>query len=90
MAFVSRSTTEEEIDQLLLDSKSKNTNRFMQSAIKKLRAYLDLRNFGLLEDIANEDLPNILTTFYTDVRKQKDGEQFQASSFKMLRAPHHT
>ena len=83
-AFVN--TTEEEIEQLLVDSKAKNTNRSTQSSVRRLNAFLKLRELPQLEDLDDNELPSVLLKFYTDVRKIKEGEQYQTSSFKVLRA----
>ena len=79
-------TPEQEIEELLSDRKSKNTKRSMETALRRLRGFLKLRSYPELEDIPTDDLPAILTKFYTDVRKKKDGTQYQTSSFKVLRA----
>ena len=78
--------TDQEIDQLLIDSKSRNTNGSTNSLLNQLKAFLKLKNFPNLEQVKTEDLPKILTQFYSSVRTTKSGELYQTSSFKVLRA----
>ena len=79
-------TSELEIASLIRESKAKNTNRSTDSALRKLRLYLQHRELPTIEDVDNADLPDILLKFYTDIRTQKTGENFQTSSFKVIRA----
>ena len=78
--------TDEDIDKLLDDSKSKNTNRSTNSSLNRFKAFLKLKQLPPLEDIKTEDLPQILTQFYGSVRTKKSGEMYQTSSFEVLRA----
>ena len=79
-------TTEEELHSLLEDSKSKNTNRSTKTSLTRFKAFLQLRKLPDVEDLDVDQLPQILTKFYTDVRTKKTGEQYQTGSFKVLRA----
>ena len=78
-------TTEDELQELLQDSKSKNTNRSTKSSLTRFKAFLQLHNLPDIDDIDLDQLPDILTKFYTDVCT-KSGEQYQTGSFKVLRA----
>ena len=79
-------TNEAEINELLEGSKAKNTNRSTNTSVTRFKSYLKHRKLPDIDDIGTEELPNILTRFYTDVRTKKSNEQYQTSSFKVLRA----
>ena len=79
-------TTEEELNELLENRKSKNTNRSTKSALSRFKTFLQVRNLPVMEDLDVKDLPSILSKFYTDVRTKKSGEQYQTGSFKVIRA----
>ena len=79
-------TNDDEIEELLLESKAKNTQRSTQAALRKFSKYLikhELLEEGQLKD---EQLPGILTKFYTDVRSSITGERFKTGSLKVIRA----
>ena len=79
-------TTEEEVAELIEGSKSKNTNRSTKSALTRFKTFLQLREYPDIDDLDLDELPSILSKFYTDVRTQKAGEQYQTGSFKVIRA----
>ena len=63
--FVDRN--EEEIELLLKESKIKNTQRSTRAALKKFQSYLNLCKMPMENEIADKQLPGILTKFYTEV-----------------------
>ena len=75
---------EEDIQELLESSKTKNTNRSTKSFLTRLHEYLCHANLPPLEEIDIDELPKILTNFYMSVRMKKTGELYQTSSFKVL------
>ena len=77
---------EEDIASLLTDSKSKNTKRSTNTSLNRLRAYLRVKKYPELEEISDDELPELLTKFYSSARTKKAGEMYQTSSFKVLRA----
>ena len=77
---------DEEIQDLLDNSKSKDTNKSRNTAVNRFKAFLALRNYPDVEQLSDEDLPKILTKFYTDVRTMTSGENDKTSSFKVIRA----
>ena len=77
---------DQDIEKLLEESKAKNTNRSTNTSLTKLRAFLAHRDLPALELITNDELPDILTKFYTSARTQKKGELYQTSSFKVIRS----
>ena len=79
-------TTEEELNEFLTDSKSKNTNRLTKTALNKFKSYLKLLGLSELDLIEVDQLLEILTKIYTDVRTNSKGELFMTGSFKVLRA----
>ena len=78
-------TTEQELQDLLNDSKSKNTNRSTKTSLNKFKKFLQLRGYPDLEDLECDQLPDILTKFYTDVRTSGKGELFMTGSLKVIR-----
>ena len=78
--FVGRN--DEEIELLLKESKIKNTQRSTQAALKKFQSYLKLRKMPMENEIADEQLPRILTKFYTSTT----GKLFKTGSLKVIRA----
>ena len=52
--------SEEELAQLLQESKAKNTNRSTNTAMRRFRAYLEFMNLDPPEEIADVDLLKIL------------------------------
>ena len=51
----------------------------------RFKAYLKVKQLPDIDDIDDNELPAILTTFYTDVRTKGRGELYKTSSFKVLR-----
>ena len=78
-------TNDEEIELLLKESKIKNTQRSTQAALKKFQSYLDLRKMAKEKEIADEQLPGILTKFYTEMRSSTTSK-FKTGSLKVIRA----
>ena len=79
-------TNYDEIEKLLEDSKSKNTQISTKGALKKFNSYLKLHQMGHESEILDADLPQVLTKFYTDVRPTKTGECFMTGILKVIRA----
>lgn len=79
------STTSNEKEKLFDERVKKNTQRATKNAIKTLSEYLDEKDHKKLEEIADDDLPEILLNFYTDLRKV-DGGQYKLQTLKCLRA----
>ena len=79
-------TNDDEIEELLRDSKSKNTQRSTQTALRKFKSFLLLHNMETEPELLTVDLPKVLTKFYTDARSSKTGERFQTGSLKVIRA----
>ena len=52
----------------------------------QFKTFLKVRNMPDIEDLDLENLPNILSKFYTAVCTKKAGEQYQIGSFKVIRA----
>ena len=80
------STTEQEKRKILLDKTAKNTNRATEGAIKLLQQYLNNKQKGELCKISNEDLPQILEDFYTDMRTKKHHDLYTTQSMKCIRS----
>ena len=77
------STTEEEMGEILKDKNAKNTNRATESALNTLSDYLKEKGHPLIQQNATENLPKLLTKFYTDLYKV-DGEIYKLSSLKCI------
>ena len=77
---------EEDIQNLIEGSKTKNTNRSTKSSMTRFCEYLKHADLPQVEDIPIDELPKILTNFYISVRTKKNGELYQTSSLKVLRA----
>ena len=59
--------TEEEINKIMEERGSKNTNKSVKGAIKILRQYLSEKNYAELETLNKTDLAIVLEEFYTNV-----------------------
>ena len=79
-------TNDDEIEQIIIDSKSKNTQKSTNTALSRFKTFLTLCKYSDVDEIPDEDLPQILTKFHTDVRTKKTGENYKTSSFKVIRA----
>ena len=68
-------------DQLnILDKKDcKNTKQATGNGLRALNKYLTVRFNKTLDDFPNDELPEILYDFYTDLRK-KDGDYYKLQS----------
>ena len=73
---------DDQIQDLLDNSKSKNTNKSTNTTMNRFKAFLALRNYPDVEQISDEDLPKILTKFYTDVRTMTSGENYKTLASK--------
>ena len=74
---------EDEIKKLLEGKNNKNTQKSMKGALKQLREYLHHKNEPDIEDLAPENLPEILFNFYVSV-KPKTGECYATQSLKCI------
>ena len=54
--------------------------------MKRLNAFLAFKEYGEIDEIDLDDWPKILENFYGSVRTKKNGELYQTSSFKVVRA----
>ena len=79
------STTDEEKKKIMEDRNAKNTNRATKTAITTFREYLTEKQLKPLEDITNEELPEILNNFYTEAKKT-NGTDYCVQSMKCIRA----
>ena len=78
-------TTTAEKKQIMEERNAKNTNRATKSALVTFRDYLCEKQLKPVEEISNEDLPEILLDFYTNAKKT-DGSDYCVQSMKCLRA----
>ena len=62
-----------------------NTKKATKSSLKAFTDYLKEKNYGILCEILDADLPDILDNFYMDLRK-KDGDTYKLQSLKCIRA----
>ena len=81
--FYSKSDTE--INDILEGRNAKNTKRATKSNIKTFTDYIDEKGLGKLEDLNMNELPEILQTFYPNLRRV-DGEDYKLQSLKCIRA----
>ena len=77
--------TEDEIEKLMEERGSKNTNKLVKEAIKVLKEYLKEKSLGELEQISKDDLADILKSFYTNART-KNGECYHLQSLKSMQS----
>lgn len=78
-------TTEEEKTCLMEIRKSKSTNNATRHWIDTLREYVSQKQQGPLEDLSNEQLGNVLESFYICVRS-KWSEKYKSTTLKAMRA----
>lgn len=79
------STTAQEKQELFDDRVKKNTQRATKNAIKTFSDYLEEKDLKTLTELADDDLPDILFNFYTDLRKV-NGQEYKLQTLKCLRA----
>ena len=80
------STTDEEKAKLLEERNAKNTNRATKSSLKALTSYLIVKELPALCDILDDDLPQLLLNFYTDLRTIKGNELYNTQTLKCMRS----
>lgn len=78
-------TTTDQEHQLMDERVKKNTQRATKNAIKTLEEYLMEKNHKPFDELADDELPDILYHFYTDLRKV-DGGMYKLQTLKCLRA----
>ena len=66
-----KSVSKEEKDKILNNAKAENTNKATEQWISVLREYLAEKNLPILEEILDNDLPSVLSDFYTEVKKKQ-------------------
>lgn len=69
----------------MTDRHKDNTQRATKNSVKILQDYLAEKKLSKLEDITDENLPNILYDFYSDLRKV-DGGNYKLQTLKCIRA----
>ena len=62
------STTEEEKENILQDCNAKNTNQATKSSLNCFIEYLVVKNLPEIDLLTNEQLPDVLLDFYTNMR----------------------
>ncbi len=77
--------SDEQQQELLENRQSKITRDQTKSHLKILNEYLNQKNIGKLDDLSDDELPDILFGFYTSVRRE-DGEMYKLQSLKCIRA----
>ena len=71
--------------ELLEQANAKNTNKATKVALRCLNEYLMDKNLGSLDQIADDDLPEILENFYVAARSKKN-EVYHTQTMKGIRA----
>lgn len=79
------STSVEQQDDMLEDRNKFNTRCATKSTVKILTDYLAEKKLKNLPEILDEELPNILYNFYTDLRSKK-GQLYKLQSLKCIHA----
>ena len=84
-------TTEEEENKIMQERNSINAVRATESTLRILTQYLNEKQLPELEEISDDELPNILKSFYTNLRTM-NSELYALQSLKCIRAGinHHT
>ena len=77
-------STKDEQEQIKRDRAARNTVKSVKCSIDILRAYLKEKSLPNIEDIDLDDLPEILSGFFTDART-KDGKPYTVGSMKSIR-----
>ncbi len=80
-----KTTSEAERRKILEERNNEKTNQTTKNMVKILQEYLMVKNLSELDEITDADLPQILKTFYTELR-QKDGSVYKLASLKCIRA----
>ena len=76
---------ESEKKQLIQGSKKDSTNKATLVHTNLLRSYLQQKKKGILEEILDSDLPDILSDFYCSIRTKSDKETYSVQSQKCIR-----
>ena len=79
------SLSKEKIDELMENRQAKKTRQATKSHLKLLDEFLDEKHMKKLEDTTDAELPEVLFTFYTNIRKE-GGEMYKLASMKCIRA----
>ena len=79
-----KTTTKEQRDNILIESKPKNTRKSTDLWMNCFKKYLQKKNYPEADDIGNEQLPSILESFYCEVEKSacKTGEKLDENAEK--------
>ena len=80
------STTSEEKAKILEDKTAKNTNHATRGSVNCLQEYLKSKGIANLCHISNDELPNILENFYSDLHTKKDHDLYKSQSMKCMRS----
>ena len=81
----SGATIPEEKQELLEARNKKNTNHATKSNLKVQADCLGEKQLKTFEEFHDDELPDMLDTFYSDLRR-KDGELYKLQSLKCIRA----
>lgn len=81
--FGSKSKSEQ--DKIMDERHRDNTKRATRNAINTLHEYLKEKKLAKFEDIAEEDLPQVLLDFYSNLKKV-DGGDYKLQTLKCIRA----
>ena len=87
-----KTLNESDKDELWSKKNAKNTNDSTKVWIKCLREYLCEKNLPELETLSNEDLGDVLSNFYTEVKKKKvpddadDESDYKTSTLRVIRS----
>lgn len=79
------SSTKKDKINILSEKDRKSTQRATKNMVKILTDYLAEKKLKPLDELLNEELPDILLDFYTNLRKAKGGE-YKLQSLKCIRA----
>ncbi len=78
-----KNSSKEERDKILAGRNSESTNKATKSILKIFAQYGQEKNIPSLDEISEDNLPDILFTFYL---YQQDGAEYKLSSIKCIRA----
>ena len=79
------STSDQEKTKLLDDRNAKNTRRATKNNIKVLTDYLTEKQLPSLDQLTDDDLPEVLFNFYSNLRKVY-GELYKLQLLKCIQA----
>ena len=80
-----KNSSTEERESILAGRNSDSTNKATKSILKTFAQYAQEKNIAQLDEISEDDLPEILFRFYSDLCRQ-DGAEYKLSSIKCIRA----